>query len=184
MEDPFPLARAGFYCYINDNDNHYQKESDMPNSTGRSVLRKEKLKNGGYRVTSGRKAVLEILNQTHDHLSAGDIFLRLHPAYPHIGLTTVYRTLEILHGLGLVVKFDFGDGRSRYELAEKMQGAKHHHHLICTECNKIIDYRNFNVSETILISKTQKELSERYRFTITHHLMQFLGVCEDCAKKR
>jgi Fur family transcriptional regulator, ferric uptake regulator len=156
----------------------------MPNSTGRALSRKEKLKNGSYRMTSGRKAVLEILNQTRDHLSAGDIYLKLLPAYPNIGLTTVYRTLEILHHLDLVVKFDFGDGRSRYELAEKMQGEKHHHHLICTGCYKIIDYKDFNASEMNLILETQKKLSKKYRFTITDHLMQFFGVCENCAKKK
>jgi Fur family transcriptional regulator, ferric uptake regulator len=155
----------------------------MPNSTGRSAARKEKLKNGGYRITSARSAVMDVLSRTREHLSAGDIFIQLHPTHPGIGLTTVYRTLEILSGLGLVVKLDFGDGRSRYELAEKLQGENHHHHLICTRCNKVIDYKDFHAGETNLLSVAQKELSERHHFVITNHLMQFFGLCSRCAGK-
>ncbi|MBN2202533.1 transcriptional repressor [bacterium] len=156
----------------------------MPETHQRTALRKEALKRNGYRFTSGRKAVLDILGRTHDHLSANDIFVALHPSYPHLGLTTVYRTLDLLANLDLVIRFDFGDGRSRFELAEKVKGDRHHHHLICTGCRKIIDYRDFHDKEMELIEATQKKLARRYRFKISNHLMQFFGLCEQCAKRK
>ena len=68
----------------------------------------------GFRMTMGREAVLDVLSRTEDHLSAEDIYMRVHEIYPAIGLTSVYRTLDMLVNIGLVYKFDFGDGRARF----------------------------------------------------------------------
>ena len=138
----------------------------------------------GYRITVGREAILEVLTKADKHLSAEDIFLKVHAVHPAIGLTTVYRTLEILVNLGLVFKFDFGDGRARYELAEGSKRSTHHHHLICTDCKRAIDYTDFIDDEIELLHRTEKGLSEKYNFTITNHLIQFYGLCEKCKKKK
>ena len=137
----------------------------------------------GYRITVGRQAILDVLNRSDKHLSTEDIYIKVHSAYPAIGLTTVYRTLEILVNMGLVFKFDFGDGRARYELAEGSR-AKHHHHLVCTNCNRVIDYADFIDDEVELLQKTEKGLSKKYNFKITSHLIQFYGLCDKCAKKK
>lgn len=134
----------------------------------------------GLRLTIGRTAVLEALAAAETHLSAEDIFLKVHSAYPGVGLTTVYRTLELLVGMDAVRKFDFGDGRARYELAEGSGGKRHHHHLVCTRCGRIIDYTDFADEERALVSLAQKELSKRFTFKITDHMIQFSGVCERC----
>ena len=76
----------------------------------------------GFRMTMGREAVLDVLSRTEDHLSAEDIYMRVHETYPAIGLTSVYRTLDMLVNIGLVYKFDFGDGRARFEIAEGPKG--------------------------------------------------------------
>ncbi|MGB3114427.1 MAG: Fur family transcriptional regulator, partial [Candidatus Omnitrophota bacterium] len=70
----------------------------------------------GYRLTMPRKAILEVLSKAEKHLSAEEVYLRVHKIYPNVGLTTVYRTLELLVQMGVIYKFDFGDGRARYEL--------------------------------------------------------------------
>ncbi len=136
-----------------------------------------------YRITLGREAILEVLSKADKHLSAEDIYMKLHPNYPNIGLTTVYRTLDILANLGLVFKFDFGDGRARYELVEESKSAHHHHHLVCTDCNRVIDYTDFIDEEVELLKETEKGLSRKYNFKITNHLIQFYGLCNTCAKK-
>lgn len=138
----------------------------------------------GYRVTAGREAILDVLMKADKHLSAEDIYLKVHYAYPAIGLTTVYRTLEIFVNMGLVFKFDFGDGRARYELAEDPKESKHHHHLICTECKRVIDYTDFIDDEIELLRRTEKGLSQKYKFDVTNHLIQFYGVCERCKKRK
>lgn len=142
-----------------------------------------RFKGCGYRITLGREAILEALSKSDKHLSAEDIYTKIHSKYPSVGLTTVYRTLDVLVNLGLVFKFDFGDKRARYELAEGPKGAHHHHHLICTGCNRVIDYTDFIDEEVELLNQTEKGLSEKYDFKITNHLIQFYGICNNCARK-
>ncbi|MFA4989370.1 MAG: transcriptional repressor [Candidatus Omnitrophota bacterium] len=142
-----------------------------------------KFRGCGYRITSGREAILEVLSKSDKHLSAEDIYMKVHPKYPNIGLTTIYRTLDVLASLGLIFKFDFGDKRARYELAEGPKGAHHHHHLICTSCNRVIDYADFIDEEVELLNQTEKGLAKKYDFKITNHLIQFYGLCNACVKK-
>ena len=138
----------------------------------------------GYRITAGREAILEVLTNASKHLSAEEIYMKVHARYPAIGLTSVYRTLEILVDMGLVAKFDFGDGRARYELAEGSKKDAHHHHLVCTGCNRVIDYSDFMDDEVEFLRRVEKGLSDKYNFKITNHLIQFYGLCDRCAKKR
>ncbi len=142
-----------------------------------------KFRGCGYRITPGREAILDVLSRSTKHLSAEDIYIRAHQGNPNIGLTSVYRTLEVLVNLGLVFKFDFGDGRARYELAEGPGGERHHHHLVCTGCRRVIDYTDFIEEEVELLNRTEKGLSEKYDFKITNHLIQFYGLCNACAGK-
>jgi len=143
-----------------------------------------KVKGCGYRLTAPREAILTVLSQTSEHLSAEEIYMAVHKTYPAIGLTTIYRTLELLVQIGIVVRFDFGDKRSRYELAEGMQGGKpHHHHLLCTSCGRIVDYSDFMNEEKELLGQTEKGLSKKFNFKITNHLIQFYGLCDKCQRK-
>ena len=96
----------------------------------------------GYRMTMPRQIIISVLNKTSKHLSAEEIYLAVHKIYPGIGLTTVYRTLELLVRIGLVFKVDFGDGRSHYELSTGPKRIQHHH-LICIRCGRVIDYTDF-----------------------------------------
>ena len=137
----------------------------------------------GYRLTIPREAILDVLSRTSRHLSAEDIFLAVHKVYPAIGLTTIYRTLELLVQMRLVFKFDFGDKRARYELAEGTKGIRHHHHLVCTRCGRIIDYTDFIDEEKELLGQTEKGLSKKFNFKITNHIIQFYGLCDKCKNK-
>jgi len=142
-----------------------------------------KFRGCGYRLTAGREAILDILSRSEGHLSAEDVYMKVHPKYPNIGLTTVYRTLDVLSDLGMIYKLDFGDGRARYELVGGPKSV-HHHHLVCTECNRIIDYADFIDDEVELLEQTEKGLSKKYNFKITSHLIQFYGLCEKCSGKK
>ena len=142
-----------------------------------------KFKGCGYRLTVPRQAILDVLSKTTEHLSAEDIYLAVHEAHPSVGLTTVYRTLELLIQMGLIFKFDFGDGRARYELVEGPKSIGHHHHLVCTVCGRIVDYTDFIDEEIDLLKQTEKGLSKKYKFKITNHLIQFYGQCDACQNK-
>ncbi len=131
------------------------------------------------RWTVPRKIILDLLSRSSKHMSAKDIYASLYSLYPGIGLTTIYRTLELLFRLGFVQKVTAGDGQSRYELrgGDKKD---HHHHLICKKCGKIVDYRDFVQQELELILKTEETLAKKHNFHIQDHNVEFLGLCEKC----
>jgi Fur family ferric uptake transcriptional regulator len=132
----------------------------------------------GCRMTAGRETVIKVLQETKEHLSADEIFIKARQINLDVGLTTIYRTLEKLSLMGEVHKLDSGDKRGRFELANNEKG--HHHHLVCTKCNRIIDYDDFIEDEVKLLKETEKKLSKKYDFTINNHLIQFYGVCDKC----
>lgn len=135
----------------------------------------------GYRFTVPRKAIIDVLQKTRKHLSAEDIYLEVHKMFPQVGLTTVYRTLDLLAQMGLISKFDFGEGRARYELVEEPHD-DHHHHLVCTECKRIINYSEFIDEELEFLKRAEKGLSRKYSFEINNHIIQFYGICDKCRK--
>ena len=101
---------------------------------------------------------------------------------PSCGITTVYRTLDILADTGLVVKFDFGDGQGRFEISREHGRKPHHHHLVCVSCKRVIDYTDFIKDEVDLIRKTEDGLSEKFGFKIVDHEILFKGICSECRK--
>ena len=142
----------------------------------------KRLRNMGYRMTLPREVVIEFLSRTEEHVSAEDIYVQIHERYPNIGLTTVYRTLDLLHQMGMVTKFDFGEGRSRYELKEHHSHKDHHHHLVCKSCARVIDYTDFIDREVGWLREVEKGLSEKHNFRITGHRVDFYGLCEECQR--
>lgn len=75
-------------------------------------------------MTVPREIIISVLSDATEHLSAEDIYFRIHETNPAIGLTTVYRTLELLTQMRVLNKFDFGDKRSRYELTDQYSKKK------------------------------------------------------------
>lgn len=143
----------------------------------------KRLHDAGFRLTWPREIILSLLCGTDRHLSAEDLYLRAVKITPSIGLTTVYRTLDLLGRIGMVQRIDFGDKKARYELSGDFHPREHHHHLVCVRCKNIVDYSHFLDEEMELMKKTEKELSRRHNFQITHHVINFYGVCGRCLKK-
>ena len=128
------------------------------------------------RWTMPREAILDLLSKSSKHMSAKEIYASLYNTHPGMGLTTVYRTLDLLARMGLLTKLTLGDGQSRYEF-KSSDKKEHHHHLICTHCGKIINYSEFLDEELRLVKKTEERLAKKYDFTIHDHNIEFLGLC-------
>ena len=128
-----------------------------------------------------RETILDFLYRSSKHMSAKEIYASLHKSHPGIGLTTVYRTLDLLNRIGLLTRINSGDGQTRYEFVSEL-ATEHHHHFICTECGNIIDYSEFLDEELRLIRKTEERLSKKYKFKILDHNIEFFGICEKCRK--
>ena len=152
----------------------------MPQTYQKLIDTYRRVKLTGHRMTVGREAILKFLTNTKEHLSAEDIYIKIHAINPSIGLTSVYRTLDLLVDIGMVSKFDFGDGRARFEMVEESKGTNHHHHLVCTVCSRIVDYSDFMNEEVAILKRIEGKLTKKYKFKITNHLVQYYGLCATC----
>ncbi len=130
----------------------------------------EKLAEKGYRLTPQRLLIVSVIEASDVHISAEEIYAQVVAKYPHVNISTVYRTLELLKQLGLVTETDFGEGRVRYHPAEK----GHHHHLVCTECGAVID-----LDESSL-SSLKSMLLREYKFTADLKHLAIFGRCGKC----
>ena len=130
----------------------------------------DKLSDLGYRLTPQRMMVLAAIKNSDDHISAEEIYAQVTAKYPHVNISTVYRTLELLKRLGLVTETDLGGGRVRYHPADK----GHHHHLVCQRCGAIID-----IDESTL-ARLQDVLLARYNFSASLRHVAIFGLCENC----
>lgn len=138
------------------------------------------IKGCGRRMTFPRQLILQFMEKSKGHLSVEEIFNELKQTEPSLGIATVYRNLELLTQLGIVHKFDFGEGKTRYEFSQSKGRENHHHHLVCVKCKRIIDYKDFMGEEELLLKQTEAALSKKYNFEIKDHLIQFYGVCDKC----
>jgi len=129
-----------------------------------------KLSEQGYRLTPQRMLVLAAIENSEHHISAEEIYAQVVDKYPHVNISTVYRTLELLNRLGLVTETDLGGGRVRYHPADK----GHHHHLVCQECGKVID-----LDESVL-SSLKDVLFREYKFSADLRHLAIFGHCADC----
>ncbi|WP_295421483.1 Fur family transcriptional regulator [Sulfurovum sp.] len=132
------------------------------------------LKENALKFTKQRELILKFLYDNEGHFTPEDIYMLLKKKYPdiNIGIATVYRTLALLEESGIASSISFGAQGKKYELGLK----KHHDHLICTQCGKIIEFFDE------VIEERQEEIAKKFNFLMTDHAMKIVGLCEECQK--
>jgi Fur family ferric uptake transcriptional regulator len=158
------------FCYTLFNENNFQLRVYMKLTANKiaGILRKN-----GNKLTHQRHLVLKVMAASHDHLTPEDIYEKLRLEDPRIGRVTVYRTLDLLSNLNLVCKVHSEGGCRSYMMRRPIE---HHHHLVCSGCGKVVDFTNCSLDET------EKTLAEKSGFTIKGHLLEFYGLCQNCAQ--
>jgi Fur family ferric uptake transcriptional regulator len=129
----------------------------------------ERLKKAGYKLTPARRAVIQVLESNHDHLSHNEILGEGQKIYSRLSRATVYRTMETLVELNLVRSIYLNDPTQRF-----MSAAGGHHHLICTKCDAVLEFDHCTADQL------SRELAEKFNFQIRNHLLEFQGLCENC----
>ncbi|MFN7140992.1 MAG: Fur family transcriptional regulator [Limisphaerales bacterium] len=131
----------------------------------------EKLRQRSRKVTGARQAILDVLRKHPHPLTNKEIFGALPEG--QCDLATIYRSMHLLEGMGMVKRFDFGDGTARYELiCEGDDG--HHHHLICTRCSDVVEI------EECFPEALEKKIGEASGFKAITHKLEFFGICPKC----
>lgn len=145
----------------------------MPTQTVITQVR-DLLKEKEFRLTPQREAILRILLENEEnHMTAEDIYAYTRERNPEIGLATVYRTLELFEGLGVISRLDFGEGGRKYEFAGD-RDKHYHHHLLCLGCGEITEFNED------LLEDLEERIARQSDFKIVDHSLRFFGYCKQC----
>ena len=132
---------------------------------------KSQLKAAGLKITTPRLKILELLAKNRDqHFSAEEIYKKLSKADADLSLATIYRVLTQFESAGLVIRHNFEEGYSVFELNE----GEHHDHLVCNKCRKVMEFYDE------VIEERQLDIAKHYGFEMTNHSLNIYGVCADC----
>src|SRR5215831_16016181 len=130
----------------------------------------ELLRKHGYRLTPQRHMILSVIQEANKHLSIEQITERVQQHNPHISLSTVYRTLELLKTLGLIRESHLPGEPPYYETAAGYA----HHHLVCRRC-----HTTTHLDETLL-GDLHEKLQETYNFHDLKLDLVAAGYCSQC----
>ena len=118
------------------------------------------LRKAGLKVTLPRVRILEIFEQSSErHLSAEDVYKKIREAGDEVGLATVYRVLTQFESAGILMKQNFEDNYSVYELVSE----DHHDHMVCIDSGEVIEFKND------LIEEEQEKIAQKHGYKIVDH---------------
>ncbi|WP_454054719.1 Fur family transcriptional regulator [Clostridium sp. Marseille-Q7071] len=134
------------------------------------------LKEKGYKITQPREKVLDIIiKNRYKHLTSDEIYVLIKKDYPKIGISTVYRTMQLLERINIVCKFDSDEEGIRYELMEPNDKYQHPH-FICKNCNKVYPVKDVNLEQI------KNKIDKNFNFKIIDYSLKFYGICKNCSK--
>ena len=120
----------------------------------------------GLRMTEQRRIIAGVLEAADDHPDVEDLYTRASAQDPNISIATVYRTVKLFEEAGILEKLEFGDGRARYEDADR----DHHDHLIDMTTGEVIEFVDPE------IEALQEKIAARLGFTLKGHRLELYGV--------
>lgn len=119
----------------------------------------------GLRVTGQRRTIAQVLEDSDDHPDVETIHLRASALDANISVATVYRTVKLFEESGLLERREFGDGRARYEDAER----EHHDHLIDVQTGDVIEFVDPE------IEALQEKIAARLGYDLKGHRLELFG---------
>ena len=120
----------------------------------------------GLRMTDQRRVVARVIGAAEDHPDVEALYARASAVDPRISLATVYRTVKLFEEAGILEKLEFGDGRARYEDAER----DHHDHLIDVSTGAVIEFVDPE------IEALQEKIAARLGYRLIGHRLELLAV--------
>lgn len=139
----------------------------------RQVLKQYLLRHG-LKASRQRDLIAEVFFSAPGHLRVDELLQEVRKLDGKVSQATVYRTMKLLTECGLAAARNFLDGQTRYERND--DSVKHHDHLICTECGKIVEFVNSRIEEL------QNRVALEHGFVVTHHKMELYGLCGACRR--
>lgn len=120
----------------------------------------------GLRMTDQRRVVARVIGAAEDHPDVEELYTRASAVDPKISIATVYRTVKLFEEAGILERLEFGDGRARYEDAER----DHHDHLIDMNSGEVIEFVDPE------IEALQDRIAERLGYKLIGHRLELYAV--------
>lgn len=133
--------------------------------------RAQRLRGAGYKLTNARLTVLQVLEQRGGHVTSTDVLEEVTRLDPEIGRASVFRALDLFTRLS-IIRPTYIDSSVTPTYVLLPDG--HHHHVICTNCNRVIEF------EECHLERLEAELEDKLNVRLTGHLLEFYGLCEQC----
>lgn len=127
----------------------------------------------GLRLTGQRRVIADVLENAADHPDAEELYERAAAIDSAISLATVYRTVKLFEEVGILDRLEFGDGRARYEDAERA----HHDHLFDMQSGEVIEFVDAE------LEALQIKIATRLGYELRGHKMELFGVRLDKNKR-
>jgi Fur family ferric uptake transcriptional regulator len=131
----------------------------------------DRLAEAGYRLTSPRQRIVDLVAPRTDNFSAQDVLDVIHDHQLAIGRATVFRTLDLLVEMGFLHRMHSDDGCHRYAVCET---SHHHHHLLCSECGAVAELEAPDIESEI------QRLALASGFELQSHVLELVGRCPTC----
>lgn len=120
----------------------------------------------GLRMTEQRRVIAQVLEASDDHPDVEELYARASARDPNISIATVYRTVKLFEESGIIDRLEFGDGRARYEDADR----DHHDHLIDLNSGEVIEFVDPE------IEALQDRIAEKLGYRLKGHKLELYGV--------
>lgn len=120
----------------------------------------------GLRMTGQRRTIAQVLEQSEDHPDVEELYARASAEDEGISIATVYRTVKLFEEAGILERLEFGDGRARYEDAER----DHHDHLIDVQSGEVIEFVDPE------IEALQEKIAAKLGYKLKGHRLELYGV--------
>ncbi len=133
--------------------------------------RTQRLRDGGHKLTHARLTVLRVLEDSGGHITSSEVLERVNQVDASIGRASVFRTLDLFTHLAIIRPTYLN---SSITPTYVLMPNGHHHHIICTQCNQVIEFDECG------LERMTAELETRFGVKLTGHLLEFYGLCERC----
>ena len=131
-----------------------------------------RLREAGHKLTNARLTVLNVLENNDGHLTSTEVLDQVDKIDSSIGRASVFRTLDLLTSLSIIRPTYMNSSMTPTYV---LMPDGHHHHIVCTNCNRIIEFENCG------LGTIAAELEERLHVKLTGHLLEFYGLCDKCS---
>ncbi len=128
------------------------------------------LDRAGYRMTEPRRSLAALIAEQDGHFTAAELVAAAERRRPGVGRATVFRTLELLEGIGAVERLDLPTGEHAYVGCEPA----HHHHVVCSRCGRATEIDDSGLRSVV------RDVARQTGFRVDDHRLELFGICPDC----